>query len=314
MKTPVLRPPLEAVLFGFERIGMVIRIAWLPIVLSLALYAVTFYALVGGEVLGDINWTASEPDAALERIMAHEGFAQFYLLQSIVLPLLVSLILTCVYVAITRASTLAEYEPPSLPFYFALGPRELRYFVVRILYAILIIVSAVIFFGLIAGAVAAVVAVTGSIDAGANPLVIVPGAAVAIWLFLVWLWIVMRFLPVLPIAAVENRIAFGDAWKMTKGNFWRLVVSGLFFLALMNGMIFVLVLIIFAPAVLILGLLGAFASGFVGAAGFALLALLALLAVPAFIVIGSFGLAAEAAFPARLYAYLSGCGDDCKIY
>jgi len=312
MKTPVLRPPLEAVLFGFERIGMVIRIAWLPIVLSLVVYFASIFALLGIGSLGEIDWTA--PEVVLERSMAHSSFSQLYFLQSAVVPLVMSLILSCVYVAITRASTLAEYEPPSWPFYFALGSRELRYFVVRILYAILIIVSAVIFFGLIAGVVAAVVAVTGSIDAGANPLVIVPGAVAALWLFLVWVWIVMRFLPVLPIAAVENRIAFGDAWKMTKGNFWRLVVSGLFFLAIMHGVVFVLILIIFVPAAIVLGLVGAFASGVVGAGGFALVALLAVLVVPAFIAIGSFGLAAEAAFPARLYAYLSGCGDDCKIY
>jgi hypothetical protein len=320
MKTPVLRPPVEAVLFGFERIGMVIRIAWLPIVLSVGLYVALFYSLMGGEALGGIDWSAADPSLAtdpsiaLKSIVAHENFAQFYLLNSLVLPLLVSLILSCVYVATTRASTLADYEPPSLPFYFALGPRELRYFVVRILYAILIVVTGVIFLGLIAGVVAAVAAVTGSIDAETNPLVIAPGAAVAIWLFIVWVWIVMRFLPVLPIAAVENRIAFGDAWKMTKGNFWRLVVSGLFFLALLQGVIFTLILVIFVPAALILGLVGAFAYSFAGAASFAVFALLAVLAVPAFIAIGSFALAAEAAFPARLYAYLSDCGDDCKIY
>ncbi len=314
MKTPVLRPPVEAVLFGFERIGMVIRIAWLPIVLSIGLYVASFYSLMGGEVLGGIDWSAAEPSITLERIIAHESFAQFYLLHSLVLPLLVSLILTCVYVAVTRASTLANYEPPSLPFYFALGPRELRYFVVRILYGILIAVTAVIFFGLIAGVVAAVVAVTGSINTGANPLVIAPGAAVAIWLFIVWLWIVMRFLPVLPIAAVENRIAFGDAWKMTKGNFWRLVVSGLFFVALMQGVMFTLMLVIFVPAALIFGLVGAVAYSFSAAASIALLALFVVVAIPAFIAIGSFALAATAAFPARIYAYLSGCGDECKIY
>ncbi len=320
MKTPVLRPPVEAVLFGFERIGMVIRIAWLPIVLSIGLYVASFCALVGGEVIGNVDWSAADPSLAtdpsiaLKSIVAHESFAQFYLLNSLVLPLLASLILSCVYVATTRASTLADYEPPSLPFYFALGPRELRYFVVRILYAILIIVTAVIFFGLIAGVVAAVIAVTGSIDAGANPLVIAPGAAVAIWLFIVWVWIVMRFLPVLPIAAVENRIAFGAAWKMTKGNFWRLVVSGLFFLALMQGIVTTLMLVIFVPAVLILGLVGAFAYSFAGAASVAVFALLAVVAIPAFIAIGSFALAAEAAFPARIYAYLSDCGEECKIY
>ncbi len=312
MKTPVLRPPLEAVLFGFERIGMVIRIAWLPIFLSLLVYFASFVLLLGSAGIGDMDWSASE--AALERVITHPGFSAFYILQSIILPFVVSLILSCVYVAVTRASTLAAYEPPSLPFYFALGSRELRYFVVRLLYAILVGVSAVIFFGLIAGVVMLAVSLVGAAEGEASLVVIAPTAAVSIWLFLVWLWIVMRFLLALPIAAVENRIAFGDAWKMTKGNFWRLVVSGLFFLMLMHAMVMALVLIIFVPAVFVLGLVGAVASSFVGAAGFGLFALLAVLAIPAFIVIGSFGLAAEAAFPARLYAYLSGCGDDCKIY
>ena len=44
------------------------------------------------------------------------------------------------------------------------------------------------------------------------------------------------------------------------------------------------------------------------------LAWLAIVLIPATIALASFGLAAEAAYPARVYAYLTGCGDDCRIY
>lgn len=313
MKTPVLRPATEAVLFGFERIGMVIRIAWLPIVIAIALYVVPFVLFMGGSIHETVQYSSGDPEAAIEALFESPGFIGFYILQSTILPLLASLVLSCVYVAATRASTLAEYEPPSLPFYFALGPRELKYWVTKILYAILIVLVTVVIASVGAGVAAGAVAGAEAMDGEAKALVIAPAVAIGIWLVLIWLWILLRFLPVLPIAAVENRIAFGDAWKMTKGNFWRLLLSGAMFLALLQGVTLILFVAIILPPAIILGLLAVFGAGFIGPAALILLVLLGLIVFAGMIALAAFALAAESAYPARIYAYLSGCGDACKI-
>jgi hypothetical protein len=312
MKTPILRPASEAVLFGFERIGMMIRIGWLPIVLSIGLYAASFLLLVGSGGFPVID-ASGDPEAVFEGLLSSPGFAGFYFLQASVLPLLVSLILSCVYVAATRAATLAEYEPPRLPFYFALGGRELRYFVTRILYALLIIAATVAIGGVAAAVILAAIAGGQGVDGQAKALVIAPAAALGVALFILWMWVLLRFLPVLPIAAVENRISFGDAWKMTKGNFWRLLFSGALFLAIMQGVLWVFILAIALPSVVIVGLFAAIGYGFAGESALLVFGLLALVAIPAMIAFAAFGVGAQAAFPARIYAYLSGCGDDCKI-
>ena len=313
MKTPILRPPVEAILFGFERIGMVIRIAWFPIVLVIAAY-IGVVGAYGGEALTDIDWTSGDPEKALEDVFFSGDFVMMQLLLSMAMPLLASLLLSCVYVALTRASTLAAYEPPSFPIYFALGSRELKYFIVRLLYAILIGVVGTILALTGAAVIGVVAAIADPIEGQLQALVVAPGVAIALMLGLAWFWVALRFLPALPIAAVENRIDFLAAWKMTKGNFWRLVTSGLFFFGLLYGAAFVMMILIFIPTTIILAIAGGILYSVMGAAGFAIFALLALLAIIAFIVVGSFMLAAESAFPARIYAYLSGCGEDCKIY
>lgn len=313
MKTPILRPATEAVLFGFERIGMVIRIAWLPIVLSIGLYVLAFGLLVGGHVSMAQDFDIENPERMLEGLSASPDFMTFYILQGTLLPLLASLILSCVYVAATRASTLAEYEPPNLPFYFALGERELRYFAARLLYAILIIVLMLVIGAVVAGVVALTIGTVGSLEGEGAAIVIALAAAVCIWLVLIWLWVILRFLPVLPIAAVENRIAFGDAWKMTKGNFWRLLLSGAMFLAILEGVLFVFMLALLLPAAVVLGIIAAVGASVIGAGALIVLAPLALLAIVAVVMIAAYALAAQAAYPARVYAYLSGCGDACKI-
>lgn len=313
MKTPILRPPLEAVLFGFERIGMVVRIAWLPIVMVLLLYVGSAFLICVALGGGSFDLASDDPEAVMESIVSSPGFLGFYALQVTVLPLLASLLLSCVYVAATRASTLTDYEPPAMPFYFALGSREVKYFIVKLLYTILIAVVSVVALGLIAGIAGLTILGTESVTGQARAIVIAPGAAVALWLTLIWIWILLRFLPVLPIAAVENKIAFGEAWRMTKGNFWRLLLSGAFFISILQGVLFILLLAIFLPAFIVLLIVAGIGSAVLGPLSFAILALIIVLAVPAIIAISAFSLAAEAAFPARIYAYLSGCGDACRL-
>ncbi len=292
---------------------MVIRIAWLPILIVLLFYGGALFAL-GGAGLNAVDITGSDPEEAFAAAFANGGFITGYVFLSTLAPLATMLILSCVYVAVIRASTFAFFEPPSLPFYFALGPRELRYFATQFFYGMIIAISAMVMVAVVAGVIGLTAVASQAIDGRASALIIAPGAFAAIWVFLVWLWIILRLLPVLPIAAVENRISFGDAWKMTKGQFWRLLLSGAMFVSILQSVIFILFFIFFIPAGIMIGLLALAGFGVVGPVAFVLFAFLALLLVPAVIALVSFGLAAEAAFPARVYAYLSDCGDDCRIY
>ena len=313
MKTPILRPATEAVLFGFERIGMIIRIAWLPIVLSIGLFVGSYWLLVGGNGPEFSDFNLNDPEQIFEGLIASPGFVSYYLLQVTLLPLLASLILSCVYVAATRASTLADYEPPNMPFYFALGGREIRYFIVRILYFILLIVASALIGSVGLGVAAITIGALDAVDGDGAPLMISLAVAVGFCLFVAWLWVVVRFLPVLPIAAIENRISFGDAWKMTKGNFWRLVMSGAMFLAIMEGVLFVFLLALFLPAIIVLGLIAAIGASIAGPGALIVLTPLVIIAIVAVVVIAAFALAARSAYTGRIYAYLSGCGEACKI-
>ncbi len=313
MKMPIMRPAIEAVLFGFERIGMVVRIAWLPIVICIGLFVAAFAMLVGVAGVEHLHDAAGDPEDMMAAIMASPGFMTFYALQFTVMPIVVALILSGVYVAVTRASTLADYEPPNLPFYFAVGPREIRYVIARILYAIILGLTMMAIAIPAAGIAFAAVSGVEALDGDARALVIAPAVGLGLWLILIWLWVLVRLLPVLPIAAVENRIAFGDAWKMTKGNFWRLLFSGAMFLAIFQGVLSTLMFVLILPAVVIVGLIVGLAAGFVGPAALVGLGVLVLLLIPVIVVLAAFSLAAQAAYPARVYAYLSGCGDDCKI-
>lgn len=226
MKTPILRPATEAVLFGFERIGMAIRIAWLPVVIVIGLYTVSFARLVGFGSLDPVDIFGGDPQQAIQSLASSPDFVAFCVWQGTLLSLLASLILSCVYVALTRASTLADYEPPKLPFYFALGGRELRYFIVRLLYALLIIFATLILAAAGAGVAAFAAAGFGAVEGEAKALIVAPTAAVGVWLFLVWLWVLVRFLPALPIAAVEShrlwrRLEDDQGQFLAPPAFWR---------------------------------------------------------------------------------------------
>lgn len=310
VKTPIIRPAVEAIVFGFERIGMVVRIAWLPIIIVLVLYAAAFMALAAA---ADITLTG-DVESQIEDLIANPAALAVYRLFTTILPISSMLILSCVYVALTRAATHAAYEPPNLPFYFAFGSREFRYFLTRILYTLLIIAATLVLLLVGAALGAGAYALYSTADEMMRAAIIGCGVSASVWLLLIWLWVIVRFLPVLPIAAVENRIAFGDAWKMTKGAFWRISLSGAFFVAMLQGVAFVLMIALILPVAIIGGvMLAVGASTSFGPALIAAVAVSVLILVPGFIAMAALIMAAQAAFPARLYAYLTGCGEDCKI-
>ncbi|MEO1015456.1 MAG: hypothetical protein AAFX08_09755 [Pseudomonadota bacterium] len=320
MKLPMLRPVLEAVTFGFDRIGMMIRIAWLPILLVIALQigagamiCDSFGVFDNAEVI-DLD-ALGEPNIDLDEIdiQVDPGSVGGAFLWLLVVGLGTVLLFAPVLVAATRAATRDDYEPPSGPAYFAMGPRQVRYAIVQIVYGLLVLLLAVLFGGAAFTVGAGAVAVAVDMESQLSPLLASSGITAGIAIAIIGIWIGLRFLPVLAIAAVEDRIAFGDAWTMTKGNFWRLVLSALFFLQILQGATYVLFIVFVVPVLVIAALIAGAISGLIGPAAFVLVGLAALVLLPAVIAVAAFSLGAQAAYPGRVYAYLSGCGDDCKI-
>ncbi len=302
-RLPILRPATEAALFSFERIGTVLRLAWFPVLLTIALFALAFHNLVGLDFFKSIDF--ANPDATLDGVTLPPEFLTFLNFATTSLSVASALILSCVYVAMTRAAAGAGYEPPQGALFIALGGREIRFFLVRILYAMILL--AAIFAATGVGAVVALGAarVAEGLDGAMKAAAVAPAAAIAIALVVAVMVVALRFVPALPIAAIENRIAFGDAWRMTKGNVIRIALSGAMFAVILQGVVIVLLLAILLPAGIVLGLLAAFGYAFAGPPSLAILALLAVFLVPGVIALAAFALAAEAAWPARVYAYLS---------
>ncbi len=320
MKLPMLRPVLEAVTFGFDRIGMMIRIAWLPIFLVIvlqigagAMICDAFGVFDAGDAI-DLD-AAGQPRIDIENIevnvnAAAIGAAIFW---SIVVGFGTVLLFAPVLVAATRAATRGDYEPPAGPAYFAMGPRQVRYAIVQIVYGLLLLALGAVFGTAAIGVGVGSAALAVEMESQLSPLFASTGVSAAIAIAIIGVWIGLRFLPVLAIAAVEDRVSFGDAWAMTKGNFWRLVLSGLFFLQILQAATAVLFIAFIAPVLVVAALIAGAVSSLIGPAAFILVAIAALILLPAIIAVAAFNLGAQAAYTGRVYAYLSGCGDACKI-
>ncbi|MEL6370395.1 MAG: hypothetical protein AAFY84_05790 [Pseudomonadota bacterium] len=326
-KLPFLRPGLEAILFGFERIGMIIRIAWLPLLLTFAVIAgmIGFFMVDTGafdRVYEAMEVVAEEGEDGLEtfEVELEDAFiddAEFigaYFVFNVVMMVVPLILMACVYVAVMRAATLAAYEPPTLPFYFALGGRELRYALVTLLLIVLVFVIMIAMFALIGGVTAGGAAIADTFGIVESPIFAAPMAAIVVAIVIAALIIGVRFLPVLPLAAIENRISFGDAWRLTSGNSFRLLIAGAFFLAMLQGTLFVVFLMVFIPTLIVLAIVGSLAAAISNILAGIVVFIGVLIAIAGFIGFAAFSVGAQSAFPGRVYAYLTNCGEDCKIY
>lgn len=294
-----MAPPLEAIQFGFNRIGMVLRIAWLPYLLVIGLYigAVALLTIAGAGLDGIAE---SDFDGGFDLVAPGVGAVILF----IGMVLLGGVILSCISVAVTRAAAEDGYTPPGGWAYFALGPREVRYFVVQLLYGILASVSMLVTVGVIFALIALIAVASEPLEGESKLFIIGPGAILILLSFLTWLWIVLRFALVMPIAAIENRIAFGDAWAITKRNFWRLVVSGLIFSVVLQAVIFFAFVALLLIGLFVFGVFAAMAAVVwepIGAIG--VLASF-LIGVPAYFAIVAFAFGAQLAYYALVYKYL----------
>ena len=208
-KIPVTQTVLESYRFTFGGLGKVIGLIWLPIVIltvggyfTLVPY---FSSMAGALDAGD----TSQQGALLLRQLAFEFVA-------IVLIVVIA-------VAITREILNPVRRPPFLR--FALGPTEFRtiggfiglFMLLIVFLVVLTIIGLVIGFAVSAVLPAAGAAAGKGAAAGIGVLAGFIGFCV-----LVYVMVRLGFLLV-PAVAMEGGFGLERSWRLTKGNFWRIV-------------------------------------------------------------------------------------------
>ena len=263
---------------GFARRNMLLllRLAWLPVLLSLGGTALILASMGSGALEAATLGTNTYDDPNLG--LMGLGY---------LLSLLGALAFVPAYVVVTRRAA-GGYEPPSGLFAgFRFGGREWRVIGAALLWFLLFMA---VYFGLtiiIALLTGGIMAATmaGGEPGGAAFAVVGIVSVVAMFATLGFVvFFLVRTMLFIPMAAIENRIALADAWRATKGNFWRLLAVGL----LLYLIAFALYIAFFAVAAVVAGVgmggdIGAGLSGGLGGAAIGVIAVLGLLAIPAYL-------------------------------
>ena len=209
-KIPVIETVAESYRFIFGGLGKVIGLIWLPILILtvgsyftlIPYFSGTAEALEAGDV--------SQQGLLFARVL---GF-----------DLVMVVLLSMIAVAITR-EILTPHKSVSYV-HFSLGMTELRvvaaYF--GLIMLMMVFVFALVMIGMIAlfGAKAALPGAAGQLQAMAFAgLAYLVGFVVLIY-FLVRLSFLM-----VPAVVAEGNYGIEQSWKLTKGNFWRIVAIGL---------------------------------------------------------------------------------------
>jgi hypothetical protein len=207
-RIPVTRTVAESYRFTFGGLSKVIGLIWLPIIiLTVGGYFTMvpyFSGMAGALESGDVSQQGS------------------LLLRELAFELVMIVLMAMIAVAITREILNPVRRPSFLR--FALGPTEFRvvggvvalFFLMIVFVVILAIVGLVI--GLVTGAVLPAAGAAGSKGAaGIGAL-----AGVIGFLGLVYIMVRLGFLLV-PAVTMEGGFGLERSWKLTKGNFWRIV-------------------------------------------------------------------------------------------
>lgn len=303
MSLPVVRPALESVQFGLENIRDTIRVAWFPFTIVVSLYVGVFIAI--GLSVFDAELSGMEiPDIKFEELFLGVGSQNSILVWTVVLPVLSLFIMSCVYVALMRVAADPEYAFFDGIAFFRFGLREFRYAFASIAYLFVYRVVGIVTLSAIAGLSVAMANFIAAIEGVERWVIGIPTFLLIVSVLLLSLFVLIRLLLLMPIAAIENRIDFGRAWQMSAGNFWRIAFSGIilclliFTLTLFSYIVFAFfsffIIQIFAMA----GIAFWDSIGYIGIAASSIL----------FIVFASclmaFYLGTITAFPARIYTYL----------
>ena len=251
---------------GYARrnIGLLLRLAWPPILLSVGGTVLILMGLGLGDVVTAVR-SGADPYRDANPGLVALGY---------LLSVLGTLALVPAYVVITRHAA-GAYEPPRGLFAgFRFGGREARVIGAAILWFLLLMG---VYFGisLAGGAVTLglmAVAMTGDATGGAFVVAMVVSFLVTLATLGFVVFFLVRSMLFIPMAATENRIALADAWRATRGNFWRLFAIGL-----------LLYLIVFAVYIAFAALAGSLFAVMGGEVGAILIGALGLLAIPAYL-------------------------------
>ncbi|GAB4540137.1 MAG: hypothetical protein Tsb0010_18190 [Parvularculaceae bacterium] len=326
-KLPVFQTVGESLTFGLFHIFTVLRLAWLPMVLTFVVWFAALVLVFGSGIMAVLTAGVAEGFAGkdvLEQIiegMAWEtvglGFGAVAILAYLTAALVTALLAGSYSVPIFRLAAIGD-APPRGIFNLRIGPPQWRYLAATVIQIVLILIP-------VAAIVAGAFTLAALAGDGFGPLfneilndgesyseVTGPAgwgiAAIAIIGVIFVIWLVLRLFTFLPATAAEDRIALGSAFSMTGGNVWRLLGAAIIYgiaLALISfALEMALAITALIGGALTVAIVAAFAGGGAGAAGAILGPLGVILITALYILYFAYSLGVQLAFPAVAYKYL----------
>lgn len=240
-KGPIMEPKIrigevagQGISFAAENLVTAVRLAWPYLVLALISqliflenggYSIQYHSQMGKVVNYPDSWPL------------------FWLAMACYL---LSLIVFMPVSVLLYRMAAKQIEAPDGFFYFQWGSRETKLLLATILFFLIVFAAALGAFApfmlLMAGGMMA--GLSGGI---ANLLM---GLGMVAFGFLL-IWFLVRTVLILPVAAIEDRVALAAAFNMTKGHFWRLLsVFALLFLALIAAQILIAIMQLVAAVLL----------------------------------------------------------------
>lgn len=249
--------------FGFvveRRFFTLLRLVWFPSVLAViietlpALYVYSKFGILPSKVDHQIVGVKLNLDNVADPVLLGLDLLNF--VASILLGAIVA-------VSIHRLILLDDRKPGTF-FYLRLHRQEWIYILGWIIYFIAICLAFAPILGhifyatqdhwkvLFAGG-------PGAANEILKPLFNEPSTLIALGLSIVLMFVVLvRFGLVFPIVVAEDRLSFGRSWRLTRGNFWRLIVFWI--LVAVLGLILLLLLMAIV-AVAVAAIVGSVAFG-----------------------------------------------------
>lgn len=205
---PIFQITGRAVWFVASDAFTLFRLCWLP----LALLVTAQYAMAYGVA----HVSAGKP---LNAIMESDAFAAAIWTEILLQGLALSVIAVTVHRII-----LFDDRRPNQYFAFPFGQTELLYVLMGGLSFAAIVVPAVT----VGLAFAAVATLTGDVPlAKGPPELIALATIVGLAAYILALWLTLRLMLWPPTVVASNRLAFGDAWRLSDGNVLALFALGL---------------------------------------------------------------------------------------
>ncbi len=287
----------EAMSFAWSNFGNLFRLGWVPILLVLLAYVGGRYFFLQSMGLDLLEVDFKDPEAMTEfrqsADWALSGTPGGWLL-TFALSIVSAFFLAPLYVVMFRYA-IDDVPLPRQIAHFTFGQRELRFAIGSIVLAIVGVVALIVF---LAPSVFSGMKLFNGMPlevwslADSDPLAFeremekyVTEQSVATWVlpFLIclligtiaYIWLMIRLSAFLPLVAVENNLGLRRAFRMTKGNFWRILMAVLLLtIMIMLGLIaallvlFIVVFIFMLLISLLPGGIGIAVGAVVGLGGY----------------------------------------------